>query len=174
MRICLWLLALVLCGSASATAPENEAKVESVTERFARISKTISPVLFDTPRSKVKIPLRAFSRSICKAEGFCSYRDRNGVEYLFVDNGLTALDIDVIKWGSKPLTALGLGTLRDKATVMKAVRAFMGNAEFDCDDTSLTENDRSCKTVIGDGWLRLGFTAEGKLHRIEVVAWEWT
>jgi hypothetical protein len=174
MRIRLWLLALVLSVSASATVPESQAKVENVTERFARISKTISPVLFDTPRSKVKIPLRAFSRSICKAEGFCSYRDKNGVEYLFVDNGLTALDLDVIKWGSKPLTALGLGTLRDKIAVMKAVRAFMGNAEFDCDDMSLTEVDRSCKTLIGDGWLRLEFTPEGKLQHIQVVAWEWT
>jgi hypothetical protein len=147
---------------------------ETSAQIFDRISKTMSSVALDTPISKVKIPLRAVKDSECKDNGFCSYVDAKAVEYLFVEDNLAVLEINVAKWGTNTLPALGLGQLRKKPDVMKAARKFLGQTPFDCNESSLRPDDLFCKATIGDGWLVLEFNASGTLIRIQLEGWEYT
>ena len=113
----------------------------------------------------------------------CNWIDRADVRYLFYADGPDETPQIVVKsilardFGARAIPALGIGTARTRAEVVRKVGAFLGGTAITCLDSEAAGEGpgiSSCGATLGEDWIKLLFGLDDRLIEARVDACEFT
>ncbi len=180
------VVAIAMAVTVAATAAESStkrqtAKMQAGTSALYRqVDASFSPLAMDTPLAQLRRQ-PANARAIrCDEEGGCTWTNPGRVEHYFYGE-TPASRLLVVKslvagtMGSRPITALGIGTARDQRTVMANVRRAFPRLTFRCrsDEVSGNVGPVECSADVAPGWIQIGFTRAGVLQAVRFDAYQF-
>lgn len=148
----------------------------SALQRKADLS--ISAIPIDTPLAKVKGRLTKLPGT-CEGDSNCEWSDKAGVRYYFWGDAKTgSLVVKFVHakdFRSRPIRALGIGLVRSKPDVLKAVRSFDRRIKLDCDPKRVSGNvgPQECSFTTAPGWVQIGFDRNDQLIMIRFDGYQF-
>jgi hypothetical protein len=177
----------------STTAPEASNTKAAAQAGHANIEEIGRPIRSDElleradqsfsayPLAEETLGLRAQGFTImlntCSSEGGeCSWRDGNGVIHILDnDNILFVKMVEAADFRGRPIEALGIGTARDRAAVVRNVSRYLLGTELTCREAGEAGEGAgisSCGATLGEGWIKLLFTPDNQLLLARVDAYQ--
>ncbi len=113
----------------------------------------------------------------CEGDGIaCSWRDGAGVIHVLDANNVLYIKmVNAADFGSRPIAALGIGTARDRAAVLRNVSRHLLGTTLDCreaGDAGEGEGIASCGAMLGEGWIKLLFGPDNQLISARIDAYQ--
>lgn len=164
------LIAVLIAALWSALSSASAQTMRSGTELLAASDKSFSAIPFGA--SEPAPGLTLIARDSCEVWGECSYYDARRVEHYFWEGELVVKSVHVAEVGDRHIDALGIGTVRSLDEVVERVRAFLPEAEIDCED--FADGTATCGATLGEGWISIIFDNSRRLTEVRLDAYHFT
>ncbi len=107
----------------------------------------------------------------------CSWINGDGVIHVFTEaNILFVKRVNASDFGTRAIAALGIGTARDRATVLRnASQHLLGMTSFNCHeagDAGEAEGISACDAAVGESWVKLLFNEQDQLVSAQIDAFQ--
>lgn len=157
--------------SFAAITAQPIAAQQRVADPFVRADASFSP-----HRLNRVVRPQAIGKPANCFDGECEWVDKAGVAHSFGGKLLAIKSVSVRPDDRRALSALGIGTARDRSAVLTRVRAFLPEIKIDCLEAGQAGEGQgiaSCSGSFRSGaWLKLLFCPDGRLTQARIDAFQ--
>lgn len=152
---------------------------------YRRVDLSFSPIPIDTELAAVRPDLAEIKIEGCDKENDCEWFDAAKVRHYFfpVDigskssphtDGLVVKIVRASDFEGRSISALGIGTARQKDEVLANVRKFLPSVTLDCSQpASGNVGPDECDASVDPGWFQIGFDKQGMLEAVRFDAYQF-
>ena len=151
---------------------------------YDRVDLSFSMLPINSELPDIKDQLTDIS---CEQYDGCEAKDKEGNGLYFwgaeyekdgqqkTDHILTIKTVVAAEFQGRSIGALGIGTARTKAAVLRNIEKFLPGLAIDCDRrASGNVGPVECLGTVDPGWFQIGFDEQGNLLRVRFDAYHFT